>query len=481
MFAAETFRLDGSLLERQLLMTTAEVLNSVTPKEPLASISALAVTAGIPETVGDDNVIGLGLVAPHASNAADVDSLDDDAKMEISVWLVTQSDKAFKGSKVFEALGEARSYQTVAMLALDLALFPKKDWDMALRARDINPENVKYKYVSAKAVAAALGLDPRAEDDKVRDKAQRDIDRLSPSVDWLMNKILAMTMEERKTITFDDAGIAALVQVLKNKGLTEAAKAQRDFSNTPEAERGLKIEISANQGHDVLVKAGKQALCSQAGSGEDGIEPEIVVLAEIGGKQIPVPLDQKLLRAIRDHVFAAAAPVDPAVDMLGELLQIGKMVEERETNLPTNDIDDPKDPSTKKRLTTRHFVLRPDKSVLISPILAEGLGSPVVVAKLPDFIVDVPEGELLELETRGRRKAEANIADPSRRRFSSPALEQRMVRKVGPVFCSPPMRQPTRASGLRTLAFLSSPYGRRRTTCRSTSRRALSRQNSGSP
>jgi hypothetical protein len=69
------------------------------------------------------------------------------------------------------------------------------------------------------------------------------------------------------------------------------------------------------------------------------------------------------------------------------------------------------------RLATRHFVLRPDKSVMISPILSEEQGSPVVIARLKDFMVVPPAGALWVLETKGRRKAEANIADPTRRKF----------------------------------------------------------------
>jgi hypothetical protein len=385
---------------------------------PHAVIAAEAGTA-IAKTGADreESTLDFDTVSPVAGNAADVDGLSDEDQGAISDWLVSQSNKTFLDARMHERIGEARTFQAVAMLALDMALFPRRNWDAVLKERNIDPANVTSKHKAAKAVAAAFGLDQKAADQEARERASNDIDRLSLPVEWLTGKILAMKVEDRKKITFDQAGIQTLVQIIKDSGgLNAVAKKQRESNNTPAAERELKIDIHLEEGRKLLVSAGKVALRSKAGAKDDD-ELQVCVYVEIGGKQVPAPLDPKVIEDLKDKVFAAAAPVDSVVDTLGELFQIGKLVEERETDIPANHLDDPDASSTKMRLTTRLFVLRPDKSVLISPILAEDRGSPVIIARPTDFAVITPADAQWVLETKGRRKAEANIADPMRRKF----------------------------------------------------------------
>lgn len=357
--------------------------------------------------------------APYAKSVADMEALDDDAKDAVSDWLVVQSGNRAKACANAEDFIHTQSLEAVAMLALDMALFPKKDWNAALRARDINPADITSKHPTAIAVAAAFGCNQAAEDSEVRKKATNDIDRFALPVEWLRDKILAMPAIERQAITFDRDGIRSLVQIIKDSGgMNAVAQVQRDLNKTPAAERGDKIEIDPEEARQLLIRGGKAAICAQAGvSNEAEDEIKVVVSVEIGGRQIPVNLEPKVIESFKDKVFEAAVAADPKVDALGELLQVGKLVEERPTGIPANRLDDPKDSGTTMRLATRHFVLRSDKTVLISPILAEGLAVTAVVAK-PKHLDIFPEGDQLwELETRMRRKAEANIADPKRRKF----------------------------------------------------------------
>jgi len=371
----------------------------------------------------EESALDFDTVSPFSGSVADVEGLNDKDRGAISDWLVSQSNKTFLDAKTHERIGEARTFQAVAMLALDRALFPKRDWDAVLRDRGIDPASAASKHRAAKAVAAAFGLDRKATDLEVRERASNTIDRLALPVEWLTGRILDMNVEERSKITFDRDGIQALVQLIKdNGGLNAAGAKQRESNNTPEAERGLKIDINLVEGRKLLVSAGMKALRAHAGAKDDNDELRLCVYVEIGGKQVPTSLDPKVIEDLEDKVFAAAAPVDSAVDTLGELLQVGKLVEERETDVPVSNLDDPDDASTAMRLTTRHFVLRPDKSVLISPILAEETGSPVVIAKPRDFMLVPSAGALCVLETKGRRKAEANIADPMRRRFFTSSI-----------------------------------------------------------
>lgn len=361
--------------------------------------------------------------APHHCNAATVADLDEQAKLDLSDWLVSQSHTVSREAKKLLAHGKARQQQAVALLALELALFQTTDWEALLKGRGINPAGIKCRHKMARAVAATFGLDVSVDDAAIAKQASQMIDRLSLAVEWLANKIEGLGVDALQRITFDDGGVGRVVDLLMDHGgINAAAETQRAINNTPEADRDLKIEIDPDDAQRMLVSAGEKALREKAGVSDESMELSVSVVVEIAGKQFPVSLEPKFMDTVKERAFAAATEVDSAVDTLGELLQVGKLVEERETDLPVNNLDDPDAASTTMRLTTRHFVLRSDKSVLISPILAEKLGSPVVIAKPKYLLATPPTRTLWELETRGRRKAEANIADPMRRKFFTSSM-----------------------------------------------------------
>src|SRR5690606_27213186 len=134
----------------------------------------------------------------------------------------------------------------------------------------------------------------------------------------------------------------------------------------------------------------------------------LALAVEVDGKPVSAPTKLDLESPLLSQALCSLAPVDPLVDTLGELLQVGPMVAEVKTDIPVDGLKDATDPATKKRLASRHFVLKPDGTMLISPILnPEG---PVVVVKTTQPILTDWPKTLHHFHTFGRRKAEVNIA-----------------------------------------------------------------------
>ncbi|WEJ32837.1 hypothetical protein [Devosia sp. SD17-2] len=365
--------------------------------------------------VEPSNPSGLAASNVDAISVADIAGLDEDAKAQINdAWTALRL-KAGSDATRGMLLGDAGTQSGIATLALQMAIFPDNDWTQEAADIGVDTDKIKSKHLAAMAVAGTFGLKPYSEDKKVSKQHGQYLDRWSLAVEGLTNLILALPPEKFAKITADGNGIKAVEKLLEKAGGINALAAKQRKSNrqTPD-ERESWIELPAANVSALLEERGRQALLA----GFEGVGTPIVTIAlevKVAGKVVSLPTMLDPFGPLLSEALQSIAPVDPLVDTLGELLQAGMMVEERKTNIAVNGLEDPSDRRTKKRLASRHFVLRPDGTILISPILNPD-SLVVVVNTHQPILTDWPK-KLHHFQTYGRRKAEANIVDRERRKL----------------------------------------------------------------
>lgn len=345
---------------------------------------------------------------------ADIWRLDEGRKAKLSSDLSALRLKAGSEASNAVLLGDARTLRSIAILAVQMAVFPDTNWtDEA--ANIVDTDKIKSKHPAAMAVAGTFCLMPYSEDAKVAKQHSQYLDRYALAAEGLKNLILALPADEFEKITLNDAGIRAVEKLLEDAGgINQLASQQRKENRQTPDEREWRIDLAPAEVKAILEVRGREALLADVkGKGEPSISLALAV--EVDGKPALAPTKLDLESPLLSQALCSLAPVDPRVDALGELLQVGSMVVEVNTGTPVNQLDDPTDPRTKMRLASRHFVLKPDGSILISPILNPE--SPVVVVKTTQPILPDWPKALHHFQTFGRRKAEVNIAAPERRKL----------------------------------------------------------------
>ncbi len=352
---------------------------------------------------------------------ADIAGLDEAVKVQISDNWTALRQKAGSEAMNGMLLGDARTKRSIAMLAIQLAVFPDSSWTEQAKEIGVDTDMIKSKHPVAMPLVATFGFKPYSDDPKVAKQHGQYVDRWSLTVEGLKNLILGLSREEFEQITLDENGIKAVEKLLEDAGgVNELAAQQRKAKRQTPEEREWRIDLAPAKVKAHLEDRGRQTLLAGVkGNGTPSISLALAI--EVDGKPVSAPTKLDLASPLLSQALCSFAPVDPLVDTIGELLQAGTMVEEPKTDTPVNELDDPSDPKTKMRLASRQFVLKPDGSMLISPILNPE--SPVVVVKTTvPILTDWPK-TLHHFQTFGRRKAEVNIAAPERRRLFDMRVE----------------------------------------------------------
>ncbi|PKR89082.1 hypothetical protein CXZ10_11230 [Pleomorphomonas diazotrophica] len=363
---------------------------------------------GVPQDQAEDGGAVFKSVAPHASNADDAKGLNGEARVALSGWLAEQCQRSGSAYKRTRLHGDALQRQTIALLSLEVALFPEIDWDERLDALHIDRAHITSKHKMCKAVAATFGLDSKADNLVEARQAGKMIDRLALTVEWLANQIRSMTPAQLKAVTFDDQGVKQLVALLMSVGgITKASDLQRGINNG----RG-KVIIDRFAGAVKRADKGKAVLRKRDGLAE-GADIPISITVTVGNKQVPFEVPQSLVESIKGQIYEDAYEVSPIANMLGELVEVGSVVAHREQTLAAGSLG--ADPEM--YAGSRQFVLRPDQSILISSITPTDSCGPVVVARPKVAIVDPWPAGFCRLSSEGWSFAEANLLDADRRKY----------------------------------------------------------------
>lgn len=384
-----------------------KIVDNATLTAAPVSLGALQ-SAGVPQDQTEDGGAVFKSAAPHASNAGDAKGLDGEARVALSGWLAEQCQLSGSAYKRTRLHGDALRRQTIALLALEVALFPEIDWDQRLEARHIDPAHISSKHRMGKAVAATFGLDSKADDKEEARQAGKMIDRFALTIEWLANQIRSMTPAQLKAVTFDDQGVKQLVALLMSVGgITKASDLQRGLNNG----RG-RVVIDRFAGAVKRAEKGKAALRKREGLAE-GADIPISIAVMVGNTKVPFDVPKSLVESIKGQIYEAAYEVSPIANMLGELVEVGSIVEHMDQTLAHG--SQGSDPEM--YIGSRQFVLRPDQSILISSIASANSSGAVLVARPRVSIVDPWPAGLCRLSSEGWRFAEANLVDADRRRY----------------------------------------------------------------
>ncbi|KKB76499.1 hypothetical protein VW35_17025 [Devosia soli] len=305
----------------------------------------------------------------------------------------------------------------VSWLALAWIAFPGWEWAEEVKRRDINTGAIKSKHKLAFATAATFNLDPSHSDPEIAKQHGQLVDRLSLAGEGLVALIEKLPLEERNAITFDDEGAEKVVPYLKKAGgINAVAAATRADNNKTPAERNHQIALDPAKANEYLAEAGKLALLAQAkGIGDNDATVTLALAINVGDETIHVEADAGLADTVLAQALKAKAPVDPVVDTIGEILQVGRVIEEVETDKPKDHLADPKAEDTEMRDASRHVVFMPDGTMRVSAILNPD--SPVVLVQTSQPVLPKWPTMPCHLQAQSRRIIEANIINPDRRKL----------------------------------------------------------------
>ena len=312
----------------------------------------------------------------------------------------------------------------VSWLALAWIACPGWDWAEEVKRRQINTGAIKSKHKFAFATAATFKLDPNHETPEIAKQHGQLVDRLSLAGEGLVAIIEKLPLDERNAITIDDAGAEEVAALLKKAGgINAVAAAQRVENRKTPAERDHQIALDPTKANEYLVRAGTDALLGQAeGVTENDATVTLALAVNVGGQTVHLEVDAGLADAALAQALKAQAPVDPVVDTIGEILQVGKMIEEVETDHPKNPLADREDDDTEMRPASRHIVFIPDGTMRVSPILNPD--SPVVLVQTTQPVLADWPTKPCHLQAQSRRRVEANIASPDRRKLFKVRVEE---------------------------------------------------------
>lgn len=398
--------------------TTPEAIDATAVIEARRTVPADMASV---EIIRDDDAVP-SIPDAEAISVDGLAALDEVKKAQLAEFLAKVRRDAARNALSGMSRTDASMQRAICALTLERILSPEKDWAEEAKKRGADTGKVKSKHKAASSVYATFVVDVEKGTPEDLQNLARNAERWSLAVEGLENKIKALSPNEQRKFTLDDNGIDHAVGYLdENGGINAVAAAQRAENRQTPAEREHQIALNAAKADEYLVEAGKQEMLDHAEGVKDGEATiSLALVIEVGGKKVLLSANAGLADAVLAQALKAQAPVDPLVDTVGEILQVGAMIEELETDTPTDNLDDPKASDTEKRLASRHIVFKPDGSMLVSPILNPD-GPVVLVQTKQPILKDWPKMPC-HLQAQSRRTIEANIASPDRRKLFAASI-----------------------------------------------------------
>lgn len=257
-------------------------------------------------------------------------------------------------------------------------------------------------------VAVYFRLDVKHVDTERKRRDSKRLNEYASALAQLKMVIAGKWAEQDIVHNADCAGkIAALIK--EEGGVNALARAYAISNRT--AETADLIEIDKDELRQIIVERGRKKFISEAPDGATLVG--LAVAYSKNGKLVLGPVLDDLSDEKLDEIYLEKArnEVDERVGAWAEALQIGKAIAEPKTSVLQDAGSDPNDPSTPRRDGTRQFILHPGGVLTCSSILTD---ASTVLRTGPARFVDFDVEGHLQLETRGRRKLEANLVDPAR-------------------------------------------------------------------
>jgi hypothetical protein len=262
----------------------------------------------------------------------------------------------------------------------------------------------------AMVAAYFLGLDVTHVDKKTAANASKRVNTYSNALRALNDEALRVggNPDALLAVTFDEHGVRALVAlVIAAGGITALSRKTSDDEATDDGDvipldlEGLKQLRRQLTSQTILNDASALTLpIAVKASIQDGSDVREMVVARPSAQ-------------LRDLLCEELATGDIRVRTLGEILEVGRCVRELPTSELVNRLDDPQNPRSGLRRTTRQFVLDLDGRIHTGPIRSDA--SVIVISTPIHPLFETPFPVYASWETKGRRRAEANLADPRRR------------------------------------------------------------------
>lgn len=383
--------------------TPSEILPAAQPEGNLPQVATGVMPA-----------LAVATTTPNAPTAIEVVRLDNNARNTLgNDWAVLCREAGVEANKQGDR-SDAALRHAIATLALSVVFFPETDWAAKVDALRIGSANIRSKHKFAMAVVGAFGLNPY--DKKDATKAKRDGQALgfyTLATEWMANFIDNMSDGELAVLTLDAAGVVKLGNVLLNAGgMRAVSDLQRAANKEAVVASRLRVSIDKKGATEIVAARGERRLRNR--DGLTGNMPVLVLIdVKVGGAQASYTLTDKLLATIKEYIFTSEAGVDPIVDTLGELMKVSAVVP-HEVADATNaaPIADPE-----MFVGSRQFVLRTDRSVLVSPVASGPVSGPIVVARPVIPLIETLPTNLCRLSSKGWQFAEANLIDTDRRQY----------------------------------------------------------------
>lgn len=387
-----------------------EITNAPMPTEGMVSITDRV-------KVEPSNIVALAAPGANAISLVDADGMLEAEKRDLGQRIAPRRLEVGADATGSSLRGDKLTLLGVSWLALAWTAFPDWSWADEVKQRNINTGTIKSKHKLAFATAATFNLDPNHENPEIAKQHGQLVDRLALAGEGLVGIIQNLPLDERSAITFDDEGAERLVPYLKKAGgINAVAAATRAENRKTPAERDHQIALDPAKTDAYLVAAGRHELLTTVeGVAENDATITLALAVNVDGQMVQLQADIGLADAVLAQALKGQAPVDPLVDTMGEILQVGTMIEELETVHVRDNLTDPDAKDADKRLASRHIVFMPDGTMRVSPILNPD--SPVVLVQtLQPLLAEWPKMPC-HLQAQSRRIVEANIANPERRKL----------------------------------------------------------------
>ncbi|MHA6298546.1 hypothetical protein [Devosia sp. CAU 1758] len=396
---------------------TAAITNAVVANEGMVSVTEQVKFE--PSNSAEPTPVTIEAISVDA-----LGSLDDAKKAELGEFLSKVRTDA--GATALNGMSrtDASLKRAISALVLERLVFPDKDWADEAKKRGVDTTKFKSKHKAAPSVYATFVVDIDKGTPEDRRNLGRNAERWCLAVEGAENRIKALLPDEQRKFTLDDRGFDHVANFIdEHGGINAIAASTRAENNKTPAERDHQIALDTAKASEYLVEAGRRALLDHAeGVTDKGATVTLALAAKMDGQTVVMEADAGLADAVLEQALKAQAPVDPIVDAVGEILQVGTMIEEVETDLPKDLLEDPTDKNTDKRLASRHIVFMPDGTMRVSTILNPH--SPVVLVQTAQPVLAVWPTMPCHLQAQSRRRVEANIASPHRRKLFKMHVEE---------------------------------------------------------
>lgn len=281
------------------------------------------------------------------------------------------------------------------MAVLDYIHAADPTYDQELKIQKLTRPASNHEFAPASAAIFNRNIqgNPQASKDIAKDC--RAFDGLSAAVNDRPGGLRSFSrsrqsIEELFRIAKKNGGIAGLGTARDNKGAGDAKM----------------LALSRERVREIIAERASSRLSAA------GVSLAVVAMYETAEGKIEYrnPPAEALLPAEPEKlVLSHVRTADDRIQVLAELFQLSHAIRERETDRPADPNENPDASTTRKRLTSRQFVIRADGTITVSPILTSS--STVIRARLiaNEGLLRQPMHGDLVLQTSGRRKAETNI------------------------------------------------------------------------